>query len=220
MGPGQTEAEWRELLTEMNRLVLACELQEELAPEVLARGWLGEPPATEDAIAAAELRLGLTLPPSFKSFYRVANGWYWPHPEVRMILPVERIQRLGDSNNENVAAYLDGYLWQGYYMDHGKEVAERLGQDAASRLGIEAAAALLDADDPMRNIAAMVEISLEEPPMSEALILLDPTTVAHDGEMQTAFSSSWTVGLPSNGTFWEFMKSGRDALVRFEEDYC
>jgi len=204
----------------MSSHVLACELHEELPPEVLSRGWLGESPATEDAIAAAELRLGLTLPPSLKAFYRVANGWHWPHPEVRMILPVERIQRLADSNNKNMVAYLDGYLYQLYYQIRGKEAANQLGLYAASQLGLEAAAALLDADDPFRNIASMVEISLEEPPMSEALILLDPTTATSDGEMQIAFSSNWTVDLPSEGTFWEFMQKGRDALARFEEDYC
>ena len=127
---------------------------------------------------------------------------------VRMILPIERIERLGDSNNENVLAWLDGYL----SFDHGNGFA--------TGLGIEAAAKYVASDDPVHNIAAMVEISLEEPPMSEALILLDPTTAAPDGEMQTAFSSNWTEDLPSFGTFWEFMKKGRDALARFEEDYC
>ena len=140
----------------MCSLVLACELQEEVPSEISARGWLGEPPASEDAISAAELRLGLTLPPSLKAFYRIANGWHWPHPEVRMILPVEQIQRLGDSNNEGVLAYLDGYL----SADHG--------DNFAWRLGIEEAAKYLMPDDPFRNLASMVEISLEEPPMSEA----------------------------------------------------
>ncbi len=220
MSKGTLESDWRDLLSAMNQLVLECGLSEEVPEDVLKRGWLGEPPAAEEAIAAAELRLGLTLPPSFKAFYRVSNGWHWPHPDVRMILAVEGIERLGDSNNKNIAAFVDGSLYQLYYMTKGHEAAERLGHHAASELGLEVAAELLPPDDPLRNVAAMVEISLEEPPMSEALMLLDPTNASADGEMQVLLSSNWTVGLPSEGNFWEFMKKGRDALARFDEDYC
>ncbi|MEU9594889.1 SMI1/KNR4 family protein [Streptomyces sp. NPDC048193] len=37
---------------------------------------LGEPPASEGAIAAAEERLGTRLPPSYREFLAVADGWW------------------------------------------------------------------------------------------------------------------------------------------------
>ncbi|MEU0850252.1 SMI1/KNR4 family protein [Streptomyces flaveolus] len=37
---------------------------------------LGEPPAPEDAIAAAERRLGTRLPPSYREFLAAADGWW------------------------------------------------------------------------------------------------------------------------------------------------
>lgn len=37
--------------------------------------WLGFPGATDDEIAAAERRLGVTFPPSYRQFLTVSNGW-------------------------------------------------------------------------------------------------------------------------------------------------
>ncbi|WP_030511500.1 SMI1/KNR4 family protein [Microbispora rosea] len=37
--------------------------------------WLGCPPATEDEVQALEARLGCVLPPSFREFLLVTNGW-------------------------------------------------------------------------------------------------------------------------------------------------
>jgi len=45
---------------------------------VVASGWLGFPGATEAETAAAEAHLGVTLPPSYRAFLRVSNGWHRP----------------------------------------------------------------------------------------------------------------------------------------------
>ncbi|MER5382015.1 SMI1/KNR4 family protein [Streptomyces sp. NPDC002688] len=37
--------------------------------------WLGFPPASEERIAAMEARLGLRMPPSYREFLRVSDGW-------------------------------------------------------------------------------------------------------------------------------------------------
>ena len=37
--------------------------------------WIGYPPATEAQITAAEKRLGKTLPPSYREFLTITNGW-------------------------------------------------------------------------------------------------------------------------------------------------
>ncbi|WP_406278374.1 SMI1/KNR4 family protein [Embleya sp. NBC_00896] len=43
--------------------------------EARAAGWLGFAPATEERIVALEERLGLRLPPSYRSFLAVSDGW-------------------------------------------------------------------------------------------------------------------------------------------------
>jgi hypothetical protein len=46
-----------------------------LDEDVVRDGWLGFAPASADEIAAAEARLGCSLPPSLREFLEVTNGW-------------------------------------------------------------------------------------------------------------------------------------------------
>ena len=50
--------------------------QEELSPEVIESGFLGYPGATEEQISAAEARLGVTFPTSYREFIKASNGLY------------------------------------------------------------------------------------------------------------------------------------------------
>ncbi|PPJ26072.1 hypothetical protein C5E45_08950 [Nocardia nova] len=47
----------------------------DLDAEVLRDGRLGFPPATEEAVAAAESRIGSALPPSYRKFLLTTDGW-------------------------------------------------------------------------------------------------------------------------------------------------
>jgi hypothetical protein len=46
-----------------------------LDDSVVRDGWLGFAPASAEEIAAAQARLGCSLPPSLRSFLEVTNGW-------------------------------------------------------------------------------------------------------------------------------------------------
>jgi SMI1 / KNR4 family (SUKH-1) len=52
--------------------------KEELPPEILESSYLGYPGATEDQIAVAEARLGVTFPPSYRQFIKISNGLGYP----------------------------------------------------------------------------------------------------------------------------------------------
>lgn len=57
--------------------------------------WLGYPPATRDAISAAELRLGVTFPEDYVEFLLVSNGFSQTVESVNCsFLPVEEIDYL------------------------------------------------------------------------------------------------------------------------------
>jgi hypothetical protein len=62
-----------------------------LADEVIESGWLGYPGATEAQLVAAEQRLGQRLPPSYREFLQVANGWRSIEPG--RFLPIEQVDR-------------------------------------------------------------------------------------------------------------------------------
>jgi hypothetical protein len=63
-----------------------------LPPQVIRSGWLGFPGATEEQIAQAENRLGRKLPPSYREFLKVTNGWYLTTPFVYRLWSVQEIE--------------------------------------------------------------------------------------------------------------------------------
>ena len=78
--------EWQPWFQEWNRELLACYdptehnafVDAQVTPAVLTSGWLGFPGVSEEQLAELELRLGVTVPPSYRSFLRVSNGFLQP----------------------------------------------------------------------------------------------------------------------------------------------
>lgn len=69
--------DWESHIREWSRKrieALDDEQKAELPLEVQESGWLGYPGATEEQIANAEARLGVTFPPSYREFLLVSNG--------------------------------------------------------------------------------------------------------------------------------------------------
>jgi len=81
--PGEdvvTQSEWESFLRELSRLALAADEQEYSGSRIFsdkmhASGYLGQTGASEEQLAAAESRLGAKLPPSYRAFLRVSDGW-------------------------------------------------------------------------------------------------------------------------------------------------
>src|SRR5688500_671018 len=67
--------------------------------------WVGYPPATDDEIGAAEQRLGCMLPPSYKTFLKITNGWPFVSDSVRRLLPIQSVRMLNESQPGIVDAF-------------------------------------------------------------------------------------------------------------------
>jgi SMI1 / KNR4 family (SUKH-1) len=92
--PSETDAPqfaWRPFLEQWGRqsVLNAPEYGEELPESVVASGWVGSPGATEEQLQAAEQRLGRRLPPSYRQFLHLTNGWR-PIPG-EPLLPTEQV---------------------------------------------------------------------------------------------------------------------------------
>lgn len=68
----------------------------ELDPEVVRQRWLGYAPAAEADVAAVEQRLGLRLPPSYRSFLLTTDGWRHAGEFVRKMRDTTNLGRLRD----------------------------------------------------------------------------------------------------------------------------
>ena len=87
-----TPFEMRDFLQGYSRELIACaEIADRLPPEVVHSGWLGFEPVSEEQLLQAEQRLGVSLPESLRSFYRVTNGWRITGFFVDEVLPIGRI---------------------------------------------------------------------------------------------------------------------------------
>jgi hypothetical protein len=69
--------DWESILKELSRKLINDNNRGwELTPEMLASGWVGNSQASEEAIVKTETRLGTKLPPSYRQFLKISNGWY------------------------------------------------------------------------------------------------------------------------------------------------
>ncbi|WP_433699747.1 SMI1/KNR4 family protein [Nocardiopsis sp. CA-288880] len=119
--PPRTAARWRAFLNEHSREFLdsarlrtaAAEDGDERAVSASRREnrRLGYEPAAEEAVLAAEERLGVSLPPSYRNFLLVSNGWS-SLAHTFDLLPVERI---GWFPEEDPQLYS---WWSEPHMDH------------------------------------------------------------------------------------------------------
>jgi SMI1 / KNR4 family (SUKH-1) len=73
-----------------------------VTPEVRASGWLGYPAATEDQIKRLEAHLGKTLPPSYRAFLKVSNGFRQPGILVWRLLPAEEVNWFRVRNQQTI----------------------------------------------------------------------------------------------------------------------
>ena len=91
-----------DLIDSMKRDELA-----QLPPKVIESGWLGYPGATEAQIARVETRLGLTLPPSYRAFLKVTNGWRKTTPFIHKLWSIEDIERCAVRHYAWIDAFID-----------------------------------------------------------------------------------------------------------------
>jgi hypothetical protein len=85
LSPPLSPADWHDFLhrysTEFLESAFLREMEQEGRAHHFANEtqrssrWLGEEPASEDMIVAAENRLGIRLPPTYRNFLLVSNGW-------------------------------------------------------------------------------------------------------------------------------------------------
>lgn len=202
--------DWVGLLTQWSRDVLAT--PEEVAglpPDVVASGWLGYPSATEERIAAAEARLGTTLPPTYRTFLTLTNGWRKPQTMVERLWSTEEIDWLAALDQEGIDAWISG---EEYVADGPLSVPTV--PDAEYFAYVDGAAT-----GEMRSeyLQTALQISAVEY-AGTAVYLLNPRVVTPEGEWEAWLWAHWLPGARRYRSFWDMMRHEHDTHVRVRNE--
>lgn len=195
--------DWPGLMTAWNAELLADEeIHEQLAPEVIASGWLGYPGASEETLAALEERLGAALPPSYRAFLAYTNGWRATGHFIPAVLSTEEIEWFAVRNQDTIDAWQDGERYDGRepdpvpdeeYLDYGEGGS---------------------AEGAMRSeyLQSTLEISDRET-AGTAIYLLNPQIATPEGEWEAWFFAHWIPGATRYRSFWDLMAHERQSFL-------
>lgn len=120
--------DWREFLARWSAEWLRdADYQARAPAAVVASGWLGYPGATEAQLAAAEERLGVALPPSYREFLRVSDGWRDTSPFIDRLWATADLQWLPVRNRDLVEVWTAADMpdsWEGRALPTALEVSD------------------------------------------------------------------------------------------------
>lgn len=186
--------DWEGFLAQWNQELLAYADSEgiDLPPDVQESGWLGYPGASAGQIDAAQARLGRTLPPSYRAFLTVTNGWRQPGMFIERLWPVEAVGWHYDLYPQRVESWLFGAGMAGdlpaipdeEYLTYGDgQVSEAIREEY-----LKTALQISDYGD-------------------EEVYLLNPAVVTPEGEWEAWFFASWIPGAYRHPSFRAMMQA-------------
>jgi hypothetical protein len=193
--------DWRGLLSKWSEEIINSSDAEylNLPSEVVEAKWLGYPGASEPTIAAAEARLGKTLPPSYREFLRVTNGWRNTSPFIDKLWSVEELDWLSARNQSLID------VW-----------AETL--DTVPPIPDEVYFVYGDKQDGVLSMRAeYLKTALEVSDWGDsAIYLLNPQVVTPDGEWEAWFFANWIPGATRYRSFWEMMQAEYQSFLQLD----
>lgn len=189
-----TTQDWHGLLTQWSKEILDSEEIEfyDLPPDVIDSGWLGYPAATNEQIAAAESRLGIPLPPSYREFLKITNGWRTTgNCCVERFWSTETI----DWHYTRDASTVDMWI-------EGEARAESNGWSISDD-------AYYVYDNTQTNVirAQHMKATLEISENNDGSVyLLNPLVIDSNGEWEAWFFAYWIPGAERYLSFWDLMQ--------------
>jgi len=183
--------DWRPFLETWSRELIEAGAASDLPTEVVDSGWLGFPGATDEQLSLAEGRLGTELPPSYREFLAVSNGWRLTGNFIWRMWSTEEIDWFRVRNAEWVDAYVDPVSGLGElsltdeeYLVYG------------------------EMQDSVRFRVEYLESALEVSDIGDsAIFLLNPKVVTPDGEWEAWFFGNWLPGANRYRSFAALMEA-------------
>lgn len=108
--------DWRTFLEKFSRELLEeDDIRDNLPDDVVASGWLGFDGASEADIQDLERRLGTRLPPSYREFLSVSNGWRTIGVYEPGLSPASKVEWFRERHPDEIRAWQEGerMAWKG-----------------------------------------------------------------------------------------------------------
>jgi hypothetical protein len=154
---------------------------------VVASGWLGFTGASEKQLEQAEARLGVRLPPSYRSFLATTNGWRTTGTFIDRLWSAEEIDWFTVRNQD----WIDAYTEYGYSVVSDQEYfVYGRGQDSA-----------LFRTEYLKSALEISDVG------DSAILLLNPQVVSPQGEWEAWFFANWLPGAARYRSFWDLMQA-------------
>lgn len=195
--------DWLSFLQTYNfELLDTEEVKKSVLAEVLESGWMGYPGASDEQIQAAEDRLGIQFPPSFREFYKITNGWrcagYYTDAVFPFeILPVEKVEWFRTNNQKWIDIYNNEQSYKVEdkdYFVYGKH------------------------QNSVNFRAEYLKTALETSTIHDAgVYLLNPQIVSTDGEWEAWHFSDWMPGAWRYQSFLQLLINERRSFIELLE---
>ena len=184
--------------------------QDKLPPSVIKSGWLGYPGATEQQIAETEARLDTTLPPSYRAFLKVTNGWRQTTPFINKVWSAQKTEWFSVKNQKWIDAF---------WKKSGHLPAESCNSNSPPpSISDEEYFVYGEAQDCSKLRCEYLQTALEISKRGEgAIYLLNPQVVSPDGEWEAWFFGDWLPGADRYHSFQEMMQAEYENFLELRE---
>jgi hypothetical protein len=168
----------------------------DLPKDVRTSGWLGYAGATEEQIVGLEAHLGVRLPPSYRAFLSVTNGWRNTTPFIDKLWSTDEIEWFAVRNQDWIDAYVEPAadlppITDAEYLDYSE-------QQSSVHFRTEYLQSALEISDTGDS----------------AIYLLNPEIVTPEGEWEAWFFATWSPGATRYRSFLEMMQAEYESFLR------
>jgi HEAT repeats len=191
-----SQFDWAPLLEQWSRQWLSVrEYAVELPDETIESGWLGYPGATAQELVALDHRLGRVLPPSYRAFLGVSNGWRRTSPFMDHLYSTAEVDYFRARNQ----------WWIDIWVEERLDVSE---EQHRAYLHKET-----QTQRPFRAAYLQECVQVSEA-FDGAVYLLNPAVVTSEGEWEAWFLASWLPGARRYRSFWDLLRAEYESFVR------
>lgn len=182
--------DWETFLRGWSEAMLASSHAKEIAEDVARSGWLGFAPATEEELLETEGRLGIALPPSYREFLKVSNGWGRTTFAIERVWGTKEINWFRKKHKDWVDAFTQGSSAYGPRDEAPDE------EYFAYEQWVE--------DFRPKHFRETLQISEVG---DSAVYLLNPQVISKDGEWEAWVFANWLPGAHRYRSFREMMEA-------------